>query len=60
MDKFLETLSMLNIKHTPSEKIQNLSKKPTKFKELREGENWHEIILNTIIAIDENYKNFSV
>jgi hypothetical protein len=59
MDKFLETLAMLNIPHQPSEKVQNLSEKPTKFKELRKGENWREIILNTIFAIDENYKNLS-
>ena len=59
MDKFLETLEMLNIEHQPSEKVQNLSKKPTKFKELTKGENWREIILNTISAIEENNKNMS-
>ena len=59
MDKFLETLEMLNIEHQPSEKVQNLSRKPTKFKELKKGENWRENILNTISAIEKNYKNLS-
>ena len=59
MDKFLETLEMLNIPYQPSEKIQNLCKKPTKFKELKKGENWIEIILNTISVIEEKNKNLS-
>lgn len=59
MDKFLETLALLNIEHRPSQKILSLSEKPTRFKELAKGENWQEIILNTIYAIEENYKRRS-
>lgn len=57
MDKFLETLALLNIPHQPSEKIQDVLERPTKFKEMRKGENWNEIIMDTIINIEENYKN---
>ncbi|XP_028413697.1 threonine synthase-like 2 [Dendronephthya gigantea] len=57
IDKFLETLEMLQIEHQPSKKIQSLFEKPTKFKELKKGENWYEIILKTIDAIDSNHKN---
>ena len=55
MDKFLETLATLGIPHNPSEKVQNLLGKPTKFKELTKDNDWQEIILNTIFAIEESY-----
>lgn len=48
---------MLQIEHQPSKKIQGLFEKPTKFKELKKGENWYEIILKTIDAIDRSHKN---
>ena len=57
IDKFLETLATHDIPHNPSEKIQNLLGKPTKFKELRKDNDCQEIILNTIFDFEESYNS---
>lgn len=55
-DKFPETMSSLGIEHKPCRRIQCLWEKPTKYKEMRRGDNWDKILMDTILSITETNK----
>ena len=52
-DKFLETLSDVGIVREPCERVQSLLEKPTKYKEMKTGDNWDKILMDTICSITD-------
>ena len=55
-DKFLETLSDVGIERKPCERVQSLLEKPTKYKEMKMGDNWDKILMDTICSITDGHR----